>query len=46
MKLLLLACTFFAGVYLGLNTNPDGELSRMKEQIQALINGESEWADE
>jgi hypothetical protein len=43
MKLMLMACIFFAGMYLGLNTDPDGELARMVEQIQMLIQGEPEW---
>lgn len=43
MKLMLMACIFFAGVYLGLHTDPEGELSQVIGQIQALINGEPEW---
>jgi hypothetical protein len=43
MKLMLMACIFFAGVYLGLNTDPDGELARVVEQVQTLIHGEPEW---
>lgn len=43
MKLVLLACTFFAGVYFGLFAEPEGELVRVAEQLRGLINGEPEW---
>jgi hypothetical protein len=46
MKFLLLACTFFAGVYLGLSTNSESDFTLAIEQIQALINGESNWENE
>lgn len=37
MKLVLMACVFFAGVYFGLHADPEGELVLVIEQIQALI---------
>ena len=43
MKMLLLAFIFFAGVYCGLNTNPEGEINRALEQIRDLITGEADW---
>jgi hypothetical protein len=43
MKLLLMAGVFFAGVYFGLYADPEGEMSRVIEQLQGLINGEPEW---
>ncbi|MFN4895237.1 MAG: hypothetical protein ACK5GN_06125 [Pseudomonadota bacterium] len=43
MKLVLMACIFFAGVYFGLFTDPEGELSRVIEQLYGLVRGEPEW---
>jgi hypothetical protein len=43
MKLLLIACIFFAGVYFGLHADPEGEVGRVVEQLQGLIHGEPEW---
>ena len=43
MKLVLMACIFFAGVYCGLFAEPEGELVRIAEQLRELINGEPEW---
>jgi hypothetical protein len=40
MRVVLLACTFFAGVYCGLNADPDGELIRVVSQISALVSGD------
>jgi len=43
MKLMLMACIFFAGVYFGLYADPEGEVSQVIEQLQGLIQGQSEW---
>jgi hypothetical protein len=43
MKLMLMACIFFAGVYFGLYADPEGEVGRVIGQLQELINGEPEW---
>ena len=40
MKLLLMASIFCAGVYLGLNAEPNGGLVRTIEQVKALMGGE------
>jgi hypothetical protein len=39
MRVVLLACTFFAGVYCGLNAEPDGELVQVIQQISDLVGG-------
>jgi hypothetical protein len=43
MKLMLMACIFFAGVYCGLFAEPEGELFRVAEHLRELINCEPEW---
>lgn len=43
MRLMLVTSIFLAGVYLGLHSDPEGELARTMEQIQALFEGEPEW---
>ena len=42
MKLVLMACIFFAGVYFGLFADPEGELVKVMSQLRELIHGESE----
>jgi hypothetical protein len=46
MKFLLMAFTFFAGVYLGLHADADSELRFVIEQVQAVIHGEPAWDSE
>lgn len=43
MKLVLMACVFFAGVYCGLFADPGDEVTRVIEQLQGLLGGEPEW---
>lgn len=43
MKLVLMACIFFAGVYCGLYVNPESELLNVLEQLQGLVSGEGDW---
>jgi hypothetical protein len=37
MKLMLVACIFFAGVYLGLHAEPDGELAYVVGVLEVLV---------
>lgn len=37
MRLVLMACIFFAGVYLGLHADPEGGLVQVMDQIQSLL---------
>lgn len=37
MRLVLMACIFFTGVYLGLHADPEGGLVQVMDQIESLI---------
>lgn len=37
MRIVLMACLFGAGVYLGLHADADGEIVHTVEQIEAII---------
>ena len=43
MKLVLMACIFLAGVYLGLHADPDGGLVNVVAELDGLLNHDSEW---
>jgi hypothetical protein len=43
MKLMLMACIFFAGLYLGLHADPEGELVSVVSELETLVNGEPQW---
>jgi hypothetical protein len=43
MKLVLMAFVFFAGLYLGLHADPEGQLVSAVSELETLIRGEPEW---